>query len=103
ASSTSRRSERSPRFSLAASHAGDMIDHVHTPPIAAPLEEPARKPRRLGVHIARFLILYALLRPIALLPYGFQLAVGRAFGRFAHAVAKRPRRIARCTLPPRFP
>jgi len=80
-----------------------MIDHVHSHPIGAPVEDTGRKRRGLSVHIARFLLLYALLRPIALLPYGFQLAVGRALGRFAHAVAKRPRRVVRCNLVACFP
>ena len=80
-----------------------MIDHVHSPPIAAPAEDGGRKRRRPSVHVARFLILYLLLRPISLLPYGFQLAVGRSFGRVAHALAKRPRRVVRCNLAACFP
>jgi KDO2-lipid IV(A) lauroyltransferase len=62
-----------------------------------------RDQAKLLVRIMRFVILYVLLRPIVLLPYGLQLAIGRALGRLGYRVARQPRRIVHCNLQACFP
>jgi KDO2-lipid IV(A) lauroyltransferase len=57
----------------------------------------------LFIHGFRLVILYVVLRPIVMLPYGFQLGVGRMLGRVAYALARKPRWIARCNLAVCFP
>jgi KDO2-lipid IV(A) lauroyltransferase len=57
----------------------------------------------LLVRLLRFVILYAVLRPLVLLPYRFQLSVGRVLGRLARRLAKRTRWIVHCNLRACFP
>jgi Kdo2-lipid IVA lauroyltransferase/acyltransferase len=64
----------------------------------------ARRPRgQLYLRLFRFVILYLVLRPIVMLPLRFQLAVGRALGRLAYRVARKPRWVAHCNLRACFP
>jgi lauroyl/myristoyl acyltransferase len=78
----------------------------HEPDGARPAGTRARAARgqaKLLVRLSRFVILYVLLRPVVLLPFGFQLAVGRALGRVAFRFAREPRRIVHCNLRACFP
>src|SRR5262249_9145432 len=53
--------------------------------------------------LLRFIILYVVLRPLVLLPFAWQLAAGRALGRFGYLVARKPRWIAHRNLEACFP
>jgi KDO2-lipid IV(A) lauroyltransferase len=55
------------------------------------------------VHVLRLVFLYAVLRPLVMLPYRFQLGVGRVLGRIAHRLASKPRWIATCNIAACFP
>ena len=66
-------------------------------------ERPERPLGDMLVRGLRLILLYAILRPIVLLPFGFQLAIGRALGRLGCRVAGKLRRIVRCNLSACFP
>src|SRR5262245_40115864 len=55
------------------------------------------------LRIQRLILLYAILRPIVMLPFLMQLAVGRALGRLGYRLAHKQRRIAHCNLRACFP
>jgi KDO2-lipid IV(A) lauroyltransferase len=57
----------------------------------------------LLVRVLRLILLYAILRPIVMLPFSWQLAVGRALGRLGYRVARKPRRIVHANLRACFP
>ena len=62
------------------------------------------RPRRdLAVRLLRLFILYAVLRPLVLLPYDFQLGVGRVLGRLAVRVGRKTRWTVHCNLRACFP
>jgi Kdo2-lipid IVA lauroyltransferase/acyltransferase len=82
-----------PRAAVAAPEQPDVAD-------AAPTTHDRGK---LLVRVLRFIVLYLVLRPIVLLPFAWQLAAGRALGRFGSRVARKPRWIAHCNLKACFP
>jgi len=55
------------------------------------------------LRILRMILLYAILRPIVMLPFAMQLAVGRTLGRLGHLLAHNQRRIVQCNLRACFP
>jgi KDO2-lipid IV(A) lauroyltransferase len=67
-------------------------------------EAGGRRPRGDAlVRGLRLILLYVILRPIVLLPFRFQLAVGRALGRLGGRMAGKLRRTVRCNLRACFP
>jgi KDO2-lipid IV(A) lauroyltransferase len=57
----------------------------------------------LLVRVLRLILLYAILRPLVMLPFTMQLAAGRALGRLGYRIARKPRRIVHCNLHACFP
>ena len=64
---------------------------------------PRRTRADMLVRAVRLILLYAILRPIVMLPYALQLAVGRALGRLGRHVARKQRRIVQANLRACFP
>ncbi len=72
-------------------------------PAATSERRRTRDQAKLIVRVMRFVVLFVVLRPLVLLPYGVQLAMGRALGRLGYRVARQPRRIVHCNLQACFP